>query len=147
MRLVAIAVFAVAFVAFCPPGRSQEEKKAEIPVDPATGIKMAENWELIRAHCVICHSSQQFLRQRGTRSTWTDILGWMQTSGGLWKLDAEIEGKIIDYLSENYGPDAFYRRAPIPATLLPENPYESDARKEYEEKKQAGQIPGKAPAP
>ena len=109
-------------------------------------MKIAENWELVRNHCVICHSPQQFLRQRGTESTWTDIIHWMQQSGGLWKLDPEIEKQIITYLATNYQPDpGNYRRAPIPATLLPPNPYESEIKREVEAKRKAGQLP-KGPA-
>ena len=103
---------------------------------------MAENWELVRVHCVVCHSPQQFLRQRGTEATWTGVIRWMQKSGGLWKLDEDTEKKIISYLAANYQPDPTkYRRAPIPATLMPENPYESETRREVEEKKKAGLIP------
>ena len=117
------------------------EPKAEIPLDAATGMKMAEGWELVRAHCTVCHSPQQYLRQKGTESTWTDTIRWMQRSGGLWPLDPATEKTIITYLASNYGPDAAFRRAPLPGNLLPPNPYLTDARVEFEEKKKAGLIP------
>ncbi|TDU71075.1 hypothetical protein EI77_02193 [Prosthecobacter fusiformis] len=111
-----------------------------IPLDPVTGMKMAGDWELVRNHCIICHSSQTFLRQRATEANWTSVLEWMQKHGGLWKLEADVEKKIIRYLATNYGPgDATnYRRAPIPATLMPPNPYASEARIEAEAKQQQG---------
>jgi mono/diheme cytochrome c family protein len=40
----------------------------EVPLDAATGMKMAPGWEIVRNHCVICHSPQTFLRQRATEA-------------------------------------------------------------------------------
>jgi len=117
------------------------EPVADIPGAPVTGMKKAENWELVMAHCTVCHSPQQYLRQKGTASTWTDTIRWMQGSPGLWPLDPETEKKIVVYLAENYGPDEAFRRAPIPGNLLPPNPYLTDARAEFEEKKKAGLLP------
>jgi hypothetical protein len=130
-----LLLFAAAFVV------RAVEPKAEVPLDPATGMKMAEGWELVRAHCTVCHSPQQYLRQKGTESTWTDTIRWMQRSGGLWPLDPATEKTIITYLASNYGPDAAFRRAPLPGNLLPPNPYLTDARVEFEEKQKAGLIP------
>ncbi len=122
-----------------------KKKSEEIPLDSVTGMKMAGDWELVRNNCIVCHSAQQFLRQKGTLVTWTEIVQWMQKDGGLWPLQPELEKKILTYLAENYGPSDAYRRAPIPATLMPTNPYESKIRKEVEEKRKAGLIPVKKP--
>jgi hypothetical protein len=105
-------------------------KAEEVPLDPSTGMKMQGDWEIVRNHCIICHSSQTFLRQRATEANWTSVLEWMQTKGGLWKLDTVVEKKIIEYLVTNYGPGPAdnYRRAPIPATLMPLNPYATEAK-------------------
>ena len=121
------------------------KKAREIPLDPATGMKMAGDWELVRNNCIVCHSAQQFLRQKGTLVTWTEIVQWMQKDGGLWPLQPELEKKILTYLAGNYGPSDTYRRAPIPATFMPTNPYKSKIRKEVEEKRKAGLIPVKKP--
>lgn len=118
-----------------------QEPASEPPIDPVTGMKMAEGWELVRAHCTVCHSAQQYLRQKGTESTWTDTIRWMQGSAGLWPLDKESEAKIISYLASNYGPDEAFRRAPIPGHLLPPNPYLTETRAEFEERKKAGSVP------
>ena len=119
------------------------EPKAEVPIDPVTGMKKAENWELVMAHCTVCHSPQQYLRQKGTESTWTDTIHWMQGSPGLWPLDPETEKKIVTYLAENYGPDEAFRRAPIPGNLMPPNPYLTDAKAEFEKMKKAGLVPAR----
>lgn len=119
----------------------------ETPVDPATGIKIAPGWELVRSHCVICHSPQTFLRQRATETNWKSVVEWMQTNGGLWKLEPAVEKEIVAYLATNYGlgDSQNYRRAPIPATLMPPNPYASAARLEAEAKQKQGLIPAKPP--
>jgi len=104
----------------------------EIRLDPATGMKMTGDWELTKAHCIACHSPQTFLRQRGTLNNWKSIIAWMEEKGGLPKLGEEIKNRILAYLSQNYAPGEEYRRAPIPATLMPENPYISETRKQFE---------------
>lgn len=117
----------------------------QIPLDPVTGMKMAGEWEIVRNHCIICHSPKTFLQQRGTESTWADTLVWMQKHGGLWKLEPAIEKSIITYLAANYGPGDKFRRAPIPLSLMPANPYATEARLEAEAKKKAGLIPTAPP--
>ena len=111
--------------------------------DPTTGLILAENWELVVANCIQCHSTQQFLRQRGTRNTWQSVVDWMQEDHGLtWLTDPKVEDQIITYLAKNYPPEkGKYRRAPIPATLLPKNPYVSQLKKDYQEKKAKGLLP------
>ena len=106
-----------------------EETEKKIPLDPFTGMKMVGDWELARAYCIACHSPQLFLRQKGTFKTWTEIIQWMQRDGGLAPLAKEIETKILAYLTENYGPSDSHRRSPIPATLMPLNPYTSETVK------------------
>ena len=88
-------------------------------LDPATGLVLADGYELVAANCVACHSAQQFLRQRGTRATWQGILDWMQASQGLWEFPEGVEERIVDYLATHYAPEGEWRRAPIPAELMP----------------------------
>ena len=115
----------------------------KVPLDPTTGMKMGANWEVVRNHCIACHSPQTFLRQRATEANWTSTLEWMQTNGGLWKLDPAVQKTIINYLATYYGPGASGtdRRPPIPATLMPPNPYATEARLEAEAKKKEGLLP------
>jgi len=126
--------------------RSACAAEEQIPLDPVTGMKMTGDWEIVRNHCIICHSPKTFLQQRGTESTWADTLVWMQKHGGLWKLEPAVEKSIINYLAANYGPGDKFRRAPIPLSLMPANPYATDARLEAEAKKKAGLIPAASPS-
>ena len=134
------SLFSIAILLFAAVVHA-EDPKPETPLDPATGMKISEGWEHVRTHCNLCHSPQQYLMQKGTESTWTDTIRWMQGSAGLWPLDPATEKTILTYLASNYGPDAAFRRAPIPGNLLPPNPYLTDARAEFEEKKKAGLVP------
>ena len=120
---------------------AEDSKKAqeEIPLDPLTGLKMAPGWEVVRARCITCHSAKQFLQQRGTRQTWDHVITWMEERGGLIPLDKETRKIILDYLATNHGPGESFRRPPIPASLMPENPYVSEIRKQLEAKQKAEQ--------
>ena len=140
MRPLLLALLALISTAY-----AAEDKTA---LDPVTGMKIAPNWEIVRNHCIVCHSPATFLRQRATEANWTSTLEWMQKYGGLWKLDPAVQKTIVQYLAANYGPgDATnYRRAPVPATLMPLNPYATEARLEAEAKRNEGLIPASAPA-
>jgi hypothetical protein len=92
-------------------------------LDPATGLKMTGDWELVRNNCVACHSPKLITQQRGTESNWLSIIRWMQATQNLWQFDPDTEARIVHYLAENYPPDASRRRAPIPRSLMPPNPY------------------------
>jgi hypothetical protein len=86
--------------------------------DPITGFVIAEHYEIVRAHCVACHSAKLVTQNRMTRENWLTTIRWMQKSQGLWPLGAQ-EPKILDYLESNYSPIAVSRRAPIAAHLMP----------------------------
>ena len=92
-------------------------------LDPATGLKVTGDWELVRNNCVACHSPKLITQQRGTESNWLSIIRWMQATQNLWQFDPDTEARIVHYLAENYPPDASRRRAPIPRSLMPPNPY------------------------
>jgi len=107
-----------------------EQPVAEAPValaepvtDPATGLKITGDWELVRGNCTACHSAKLITQQRGTEQQWLTMIRWMQAKQGLWTFDPDTENRIITYLAENYPPDAARRRAPIPPDLMPPNPY------------------------
>lgn len=96
---------------------------AEPELDPATGLRMAGDWELVRNNCVACHSPRLITQQRGTESQWLGIIRWMQATQNLWQFEPDTEARIVAYLARNYPPDAGRRRAPIPRSMMPPNPY------------------------
>ena len=117
MRAAAALLGVVAALAF---GQSPA---AEPELDPATGLKMTGDWQLVRNNCVSCHSARLITQQSGTESHWLGLIRWMQAKQNLWQFEPETEQKIIGYLAANYPPQADRRRAPIPPDLMPPNPY------------------------
>jgi hypothetical protein len=111
------------------PGSTAEAKPkpeatATDEVDAFSGLKVAPGWETVRTHCIACHSGRHFLRQTGTRDTWEDAIRWMQANHGLWQIPPADEKVILDYLAVHYAPRTDdYRRAPLPWSQLPPNPY------------------------
>ena len=86
-------------------------------VDPETGLIMTENWNLVKTHCMLCHSTKGFTQVRMDRKNWEKIIRQMQEKNGLWQLGI-VEPKILDYLEENYG--------------LPKQPHNSKIRRPLE---------------
>ena len=101
---------------FAVPSPAQE-------TDPATGLIVGDDWELVRANCIACHSPKLITQQRGTAAQWLGMIRWMQAKQNLWQFDPDTENRIIRYLATNYPPQADRRRAPIPPDLMPPNPY------------------------
>ncbi len=75
---------------------------AEPEKDPVTKLVKAENWELVSANCMACHSTKGFTQVRQNRANWEKTIRNMQEKNGLWPL-GEMESKILDYLEKNYG--------------------------------------------
>lgn len=121
------ALILVACAQEAPPPRpqatSETARAVEPQIDPVSGLKMAENWELVRAACTACHSARQITQQRGTAEQWLSMIRWMQKKQNLWGFDPETEAKIVAYLATNYPPSAAQRRAALPPGLMPPNPY------------------------
>jgi hypothetical protein len=95
----------------------------DIALDPLTGLKMADNWELVRNNCTACHSAKLITQQRGSEAQWLGMIRWMQKKQNLWPFDPDTEKRIITYLAENYPPQADRRRAAIAPDLMPPNPW------------------------
>ena len=92
-------------------------------LDAYTGLKMTDNWELVRNNCIACHSPKLITQQRGSAGQWLNMIRWMQEKQNLWQFDPDTEEKIINYLAANYPPQDDRRRAAIPPELMPPNPY------------------------
>jgi hypothetical protein len=92
-------------------------------LDAYTGLKMSDNWELVRNNCIACHSPKLITQQRGSAGQWLNMIRWMQAKQNLWQFDPDTEQKIINYLAANYPPQEDRRRAAIPPELMPPNPY------------------------
>ena len=92
-------------------------------LDPATGLKMTGDWELVRNNCVGCHSAALVTQQRGDAAQWLGMIRWMQAKQNLWAFDPDTEQRIVAYLAENYPPAANRRRAALSSDLMPPNPY------------------------
>jgi hypothetical protein len=99
----------------------------EPELDPATGLKVTGDWELVRNNCIVCHSTRLITQQRGTAAQWLAMIRWMQDKQNLWQFDPQTEQRIIGYLAENYPPQADRRRASIPRALMPPNPFAAKA--------------------
>ncbi len=104
-------------------------------LDPTTGLKMAENWELVRGNCTACHSAKLITQQRGSAQQWLTMIRWMQKKQNLWQFDTDTEGKIIAYLAKNYPPRADQRRVALPVDLMPPNPYAAEATRAHTDNK------------
>ena len=132
--VIAVAIAAILSVNACskeengPEPAEATAAKPKTPdsgpvLDPATGLIVAEDWEIVRANCTPCHSAKLVTQQRGTAEQWLAMIRWMQAKQNLWPFDENTESRIIAYLADNYPPDAARRRAAIPPALMPPNPY------------------------
>ncbi len=100
----------------------------DVELDPLTGLKKTGDWEIVRNNCIACHSTKLITQQRGTAQQWLDMIRWMQEKQNLWAFDPDTENRIVSYLAENYAPSAERRRAAIPPTLMPPNPYAPETK-------------------
>jgi mono/diheme cytochrome c family protein len=110
-------------LAACPPESRALDAAAGVETDPGSGLIIDAGWELVRGHCVACHSARLVTQNRGSRETWLSMIRWMQETQGLWQFDQATENTILDYLARNYGPADVYRRSPLAPEFLPANPY------------------------
>lgn len=100
-------------------GKARNDVVGDVVRDKATGLIIAEGWELVSAHCGVCHSHALVTGQSGDRETWLEIIRWMQSTQNLWQFDPESEASMLDYLAKNYPPKVSSRRAPLANSLRP----------------------------
>lgn len=82
------------------------------PIDPKSGLVLAEGMDLVATHCTPCHSSKLIAQNRADREGWVSMIRWMQETQNLWQL-GEFEEPILDYLSTYYAPQETGRRKPL----------------------------------
>ncbi len=99
--LVASLIGLLALIAI-PASLLAAGDEAEKKTDPVSGMVIDEHWDLVRANCIVCHSTKGFTQIRLDRKNWEKIIRLMQEKNGLWPL-GEMEPKILDYLEKNYG--------------------------------------------
>ncbi|GAA4403394.1 hypothetical protein GCM10023187_19420 [Nibrella viscosa] len=100
-----------------PSGSSAVAMADSLQKDPDTGLVIAEQLNVVKAHCTSCHSSKLILQNRFTRDGWKEKIRWMQRTQNLWDL-RDSEPVVLDYLAKYYGPEqkAFDgRRKPLQA--------------------------------
>lgn len=73
-----------------------------LSVDPQSGLIVDDDWELVRANCSACHSTQLVIQNRMSAANWVHTIRWMQEKHNLWDL-GENEEKIVAYLDSHYG--------------------------------------------
>lgn len=97
--------------------------------DADTGLVIAPDWELARAQCGACHSHAVLTQQRGNEHFWDATISRMQTTHGLWTIDAAQRARLVDYLASQYPAtsrgDSPGRRPNLPAALRPRPPQTS----------------------
>lgn len=64
-----------------------------------------EGAEETYVYCSACHSERLVAQQGLTRERWEKLLAWMVEEQGMPPLEEPERGLILDYLTENYGPD------------------------------------------
>jgi hypothetical protein len=126
-----LPLFLFRFVALIALLATSQLRAQEVEIDSLTGLKMNENWELVRNNCIACHSLKLVTQQRGTATQWLAIIRWMQDKQNLWQFDPDTESKIINYLAETYPPREDQRRAAVPPQLMPPNPYAAETESRY----------------
>ena len=87
--------------------------------DSATGLIMAEGWQLAAAHCGGCHSHRLVTAQRGDADFWLSTIRWMQRTQNLWQIPDDQEAELIGYLASHYNETDWGRRPLLTPSLLP----------------------------
>ena len=111
-----VLLIGIAFAASLP---AQEP----LPLDPASGLVVDDNWQLVLGNCSSCHSTRLVTQNRMSAESWKHTIRWMQEKHNLWDL-GDNETAIIAYLDKHYGvPQRPHRRQP-----LNQPPLEMDSR-------------------
>ena len=116
-------LLAAAYVCSAAAEQPHNAESATQKLDSESGLKIAPGWETVKANCTACHSAKLITAHRGDRYTWLEMIRWMQGSQGLWPLDLKTENAILDYLASQYPSSLSGRRANLPDSAMPSNPW------------------------
>ncbi len=105
-------------LALCAPAAGALGSEAA----PPDALVRAPGCEIAARHCGACHSYRLVTAQRGDARFWTDVIRWMQRTQGLWEIEASEEARLVAYLADAYGEEAWGRRPPLSPRLLPPAP-------------------------
>jgi cytochrome c len=72
---------------------------------PARASEAVPGQETVETLCIACHSIAIVAQQRLSRSVWDEVMVWMVEEQGMPALDEDELAAVLDYLTENYGPD------------------------------------------
>ncbi|MCY4285886.1 MAG: cytochrome c family protein [Thiotrichales bacterium] len=73
---------------------------------PVLGVLVAaEGAEETYAYCAVCHSERIVAQQGLTRPDWEELLEQMVEENGMNPIGEPDLGRVLDYLTANYGPD------------------------------------------
>jgi len=70
----------------------------------ARELAPGEGRDLVIDNCTACHSTRIIMQNHMSRKRWDETITWMQKKQGLWMLQKEVRGKILDYLAKAQGP-------------------------------------------
>lgn len=97
MALVVVVIFSLFYMA--TPSTFVNATQFEWPSNPkavkekltktsfeGNQLVHAEGINLIKKHCLGCHSDQLIIQNRMSRERWEDNIQWMQETQGLWNL-------------------------------------------------------------
>ena len=88
-----------------PAAGAAAEKSITLPPDHEYGaLKSGPGMELVRANCLVCHSTDYIVMQpRGDAKQWQAVVTKMMKVFGA-PIAPEDEKALVEYLSSAYGP-------------------------------------------
>lgn len=74
------------------------------PNDDYWGLPHTDGYEDIAIYCSACHTLEIVMQQRASRERWDYMLEWMTKEQNMPPLPKDQKTKVLNYLSENFGP-------------------------------------------
>jgi Spy/CpxP family protein refolding chaperone len=106
LRKLSTIILTLALVSAAVAFAGESSPNESLPAGPAK--------EKAEAACLTCHEARIIVQQRLTKPAWTKEMDKMMKWGA--EVDPKDREAMIDYLSENFGPDQPVYAAPRTAT-------------------------------